>query len=78
MSWVWTRTFYAKKNGFIYNFEAKRQRDIAVKELGMEKCPAIEAYEKKSSEYIRVWYHEFDRWLEKKKMMKGGDGNERR
>lgn len=41
---AWTRTFYAKKNGLYYNFDMKRQRDDAVKNLGMEKVSANEAY----------------------------------
>lgn len=41
---AWTRTFYAKKTGVYYNFDMKRQRDDAVKNHGMVKVPAVEAY----------------------------------
>ena len=64
MSWARTRTFYAKKDGKVYNFEAKSQRDRAVTILNMEKCSASEAYKKGLSKCIRVWYHDFEQWLE--------------
>lgn len=63
MSWAWTRTFYAIKNGVIYNFEAKKQRDIAIKDLNMSKYPASEAY-KNYSNIVRVGYHDFNKWKE--------------
>ena len=42
---AWTRTFYAKKDGIYYNFDWKRCRDDAVKNHGMEKVSAQEAYQ---------------------------------
>lgn len=41
---AWTRTWYAKKNETYYNFDMKRQRDDAVKNYGMVKVSAVEAY----------------------------------
>ena len=42
---AWTRTWYAKREGVYYNFDMKRQRDNAVKNHGMTRVPAVEAYE---------------------------------
>lgn len=67
MSWAWTRTFYAiDTKGVIYNFEAKKQRDETIKNLGFKKYPASEAY-KNYSNIIRVNYHSFNEWLKKQK-----------
>ena len=41
----WTRTFYAKYLGTIYQFEVKKQRGWWVKNMGFEKVPAVKAYE---------------------------------
>lgn len=61
MSWAWTRTFYAKsEDGKVYNFEAKRQRDTAVRRLGFVKLTAHDA---EKTQKIRVGYHDFDEWL---------------
>lgn len=42
--WAWSRTFYATKNGTIYNFEAKRDRDDAVRNHGFEVMKAADAW----------------------------------
>ena len=66
MSWAWTRTFYSLMNGQIYNFETKKQRDEACKEIdGREKYSACEAY-KNYSNVIRVGFHDFDNWLKQR------------
>ena len=68
MSWAWTRTFYAKSPaGAIYNFEAKAQRDKAVKELGWEKLPAAEAYKSGYLNINRIDYYRFDNWMKRAK-----------
>lgn len=44
MSWAWSRTFYAQKDGRIFNFEAKRNRDDAVRNHGFEAMKSSDAW----------------------------------
>ena len=43
MSWAWSRTFYAQKDGRIFNFEAKRNRDDAVRNHGFKAMKSSDA-----------------------------------
>lgn len=61
MSWAWTRTFYARKDGEIYNFEAKRNRDDAVMTLGLVPMNAADAY-KSRSDIQRIEWREYEQW----------------
>ena len=60
--WAWSRTFYAKKDGKIFNFEAKRDRDSAVRDHGFEKVKASEAY-KCYPNITRIEWREYPRWI---------------
>lgn len=62
MSWAWTRTFYASKDGIIYNFEMKRQRDDAVKHHGFEKVLSADAM-KHYPNIVRVEWRDYERFL---------------
>lgn len=62
MSWAWSRTFYASKDGKIYNFEAKRDRDDAVRNHGFEKMASAEAW-KHYPEITRIEWREYTRWI---------------
>lgn len=53
----WSRTFYAIKNGQVYRFEAKRQRDTAVRYYGLEAITAKAAYD--LGEPIKVSVRDF-------------------
>lgn len=63
MSWAWTRTFYASRNGTIFNFEMKRQRDDAVKHHGFEKVLSAEAM-KHYPNIVRVGWREYDEFID--------------
>ena len=63
MSWAWSRTFYAIRNGTIFNFEAKRQRDDAVKHHGFEKMLSADAM-KHYPNIVRVGWREYDEFIE--------------
>ena len=52
MAFAWSRTFYAVKDGSVYNFEAKRDRDHACNNYGFRSLPAAIAY--KSNDRIKV------------------------
>jgi len=62
---AWTRTFYAKKNNLYYNFDMKRQRDDAVKNYGMEKVSAKEAYK----HYKKIIQIPWETYEERKKYL---------
>lgn len=62
MSWAWTRTFYATRNGTIFNFEAKRQRDDAVKHHGFEKMLSADAMNHYPN-IVRVGWREYDEFI---------------
>ena len=62
MSWAWTRTFYAQKDGRVYNFEAKRDRDDAVKNHGFQSMSAVEAW-KRYPNITRVEWREYRKWI---------------
>lgn len=64
VSWAWTRTFYATKNGTIFNFEAKRQRDDAVKHHGFEKMLSADAMNHYPN-IVRVGWREYDEFIAK-------------
>lgn len=55
---AWSRNFYAKRNGKYICFEAKRNRDDAVKNWGYEKVSAKEAY--KHYPHIRISWREWE------------------
>ena len=60
---AWTRTFYALgENGIYYNFDMKRQRDDAVKNHGLKKVPAVEAY-KHYRKIVQVPWETYAEWL---------------
>lgn len=61
MSWAWSRTFYAEKDGQMYNFEAKRNRDDAVKNYGFVKVPSAEAW-KRYPNITRIEWRAYERW----------------
>lgn len=63
MSWAWTRTFYASRNGTIFNFEMKRQRDDAVKHHGFEKVLSAEAM-KHYPNITRVGWREYGEFID--------------
>ena len=60
----WSRTFYAEKNGVYYNFDAKRQRDDAVKNHGMTGVTAAEAY-KHYEKIVRVPWQKYENMMRK-------------
>ena len=62
MSWAWTRTFYASRNGNIYNFEMKRQRDNAVKHHGFEKMLSADAM-KHYPNITRVEWRDYEKFI---------------
>ena len=63
MSWAWTRTFYASRNGTVFNFEAKRQRDDAVKHHGFEKMLSADAM-KHYPNIVRVGWREYEEFID--------------
>lgn len=62
MSWAWTRTFYASRNGIIYNFEMKRQRDDAVKHHGFGKVLSADAM-KHYPNIIRIEWRDYEKFI---------------
>lgn len=58
MSFSWTRTFYAQRNGIVYNFEAKRDRDDAVRNHGFEAMTAADAW-KHYPNIVRISWREW-------------------
>ena len=62
MSWAWTRTFYASRNGTIFNFEAKRQRDDAVQNHGFSKVLSAEAM-KHYPNITRVGWRDYGKFI---------------
>jgi len=42
---AWSRTWYAEKDGIVYNFDMKKQRDECCREYGFRLMSASEAYE---------------------------------
>ena len=63
MSWAWTRTFYASRDGTIYNFEMKRQRDDAVNNHGFEKVLSAEAM-KHYPNIVRVGWRDYEKFID--------------
>ena len=63
---AWSRTFYATKNGAVYNFEAKRDRDDAVKNHGFETITSAEAW-KNYPDITRIGWREYPRWITEKR-----------
>lgn len=60
--WAWSRTFYAEKDGLIYNFEAKRDRDDAVRNHGFQSMSAVEA-QKSYPNITRIEWREYQKWI---------------
>ena len=57
---AWSRTFYATYRGLYYCFDAKRDRDHAVKNHGFESVTATEAY-KHYGQVIQVPWQIYER-----------------
>lgn len=62
MSWAWSRTFYAQKDGRIFNFEAKRNRDDAVRNHGFEAIKSYDAW-KHYPNITRIGWREYQKWI---------------
>lgn len=62
MSWAWSRTFYAQKDGRIFNFEAKRNRDDAVRNHGFEAMKSSDAW-KHYPNITRIGWREYQKWV---------------
>lgn len=58
--WAWSRTFYATKDGRVYNFEAKRDRDDAVRNHGFAVMTAAEA-QKHYPNITRVGWRDYQK-----------------
>lgn len=58
-----SRSFYARINGTIYAFEAKRHRNQAVNLFCGEVVPAKTVYGKDKGQYSPVFWRNYQKWL---------------